>query len=201
MMACICLIYMHLLCSKNRAFINHTTSEKPHTTRGQEPCTFLLKRKNHPFLFIFFSEYNSDVDTCGGLILPRLSKPETYYTHGRKHGERAQFGRRPAPLLRLAALLLGAGLEVEHAVLAVPGRAPADAAVQLLPWVVVAHDVPALDAPDQTNKQSTLLGVLAAAPPTSPNTTSPGRNTSRFEDEKIHTSQNSDTTWLWITQD
>ena len=66
-----------------------------------------------------------------------------------EHGERAQFGRRPAPLLRLAALLLGAGLEVEHAVLAVPGRAPADAAVQLLPWVVVAHDVPALDAPDQ----------------------------------------------------
>jgi len=45
--------------------------------------------------------------------------------------------------------LFGAGLQVKHAVLAVPGRAAADAAVQLLARVVVAHDVAALDAPDQ----------------------------------------------------
>lgn len=39
-------------------------------------------------------------------------------------------------------------MEVEHAVPAVLGRAVADAPVQLLVGVVVAGDVPALDAPD-----------------------------------------------------
>lgn len=45
-----------------------------------------------------------------------------------------------------------AALEVEHAVLALPGRALAIAPVQLLPRVVVAGDVAALDAPHRARR-------------------------------------------------